>query len=66
MLRRHRPPSPVIDVHVREGAAEMNIDIRLLPGLFEESFCQISAADAFSSQGDIGILLLVGVAVGAL
>ena len=43
----------------------MNIDIRLLPGLFEESFCQISAADAVSSQEEIVILLLV-VAVGPL
>lgn len=66
ILSRHRPASPVIAVHVREGAAEMDVDVRPLPGLFEQSLGQISAAYAFSSREEACIQLFLVVAVGAL
>ena len=44
----------------------MDVDIRPLPGHLQQSFCQISAADAFSSHEKSAILLLLVVAVGTL
>lgn len=65
ILSVHRPASPVVPVHVREGAAEMDVDVRPLPGLSEQSLGQISAAYAFSSREELCIQLFLVVAVGA-
>lgn len=44
----------------------MDVDVRPLPGLFEQTLRQISAADAFSTHEGLGMYALRVVAVGAL